>query len=111
MKADDGPKGRIILWNYALEYYFIETKCMESFETVLNYPYLKITFTFHTDEYDNKLGAVIIQNNKPIDLFSRKLINTHRNYTTTGKELLLIFEYLNKSHGIIFGYKNKLSFG
>ena len=42
------------------------------------------------DASDKQLGAVISHNNKPISLFSRRLSNPQRNYTTTKKELLAI---------------------
>ena len=63
---------------------------MVSSETLLSYPYWKLTFTVHTDASDKQLGSVISQNNKPISFFSRILSNPQRNYTTTEKELLAI---------------------
>ena len=58
---------------------------MVSAETLLNYHNWTITLTLHTYDSDKQLGAVISQNDKPIDLFSRKLSNTQNNYTTTEK--------------------------
>ena len=63
---------------------------MVSAEALLIYPYWKLSFTVNTDAYDKQLGAVISHNNKPIAFFSRILSKTHRNYTTTEKELLMI---------------------
>ena len=37
------------------------------------YPDWKLPFTFHNDDYDKQLGAVISQNNKPIDFFHKYL--------------------------------------
>ena len=93
-EAARGPKGRTIFWNEALEIYFKELKCMVSLETLLSYTDCNLPFTVHTDASDKQLGAVISKNKKPIDLFSRKLINPQRNYTTTKKELLAIVECL-----------------
>ena len=42
---------------------------MVSDDTLLGYPDWKIISTVHTDASDKQLGAVIIQNNKPIELF------------------------------------------
>ena len=89
-EAASGPKGRKIFWNDALESYFKELKRMVSAETLLSYPDWKLSITVHTYTSDKQLGAVINQNNKPIDLCSSKLIKPHRNYTTTEKELLAI---------------------
>ena len=84
---------------------------MVSVETMISYPDWKLQFTVHTDAYDKQLGAVISQNNKPIELWSRKLSKPQRNYTTTDKELLAIVEFLKQLWGILFGYEiNILSY-
>ena len=64
---------------------------MVSAETLLSYPYWKLSFTVHTDAYDKRLGSVISNNNKPIDFFSGRLSKSQRNYATTERELLAIF--------------------
>ena len=51
-EAASGPKGRNMLWNDALERYFKELKHMVSTDTLLNYPYWKLTLTVHTDASD-----------------------------------------------------------
>ena len=79
------PKGRKILWNDALEISFKEMKCMVSAETLLSYPDRKLPLTDHTGASDKQLGAVVSQNNKPIDFFSGGLIQPQRNYTMTEK--------------------------
>ena len=76
-----------------------------SFENVFSNTYWKIPFTVRTDAYDKYLGAVISQNNKPIELFSNRLRNSQYNYTTTEKEIIVILECLKQSPGIIFGYE------
>ena len=78
---------------------------MVSSETLLSSTHWKITFTIHTDASDKKLGAVISQNNKPIEFFSRKFSKPQRNYTTTKNELLAIVECLKQFRGILFGYE------
>ena len=62
---------------------------MVSDEMLLNYPDWKITFTVNNDASDKHLGAVISQNNKLIELFSRISNNMQCNYNTTEEELLL----------------------
>ena len=78
---------------------------MVSTEKLLGCPYWTIPFTVHTDASDKQLGAVISQNNKSIELFSRVIIKPQRNYTMIEKELLAIVECLNQLRGIIFGYE------
>ena len=78
---------------------------MVSTETLLSYPDWKIPFTVHTDASDKKLGDVIIQNNKPIYLFLRRISIPQPNYTTTYKEILVTVEYLKQIRAIKFGYE------
>ena len=78
---------------------------MVSAETLLSYPYWKVPFTVHTDASDKQLCAVIIQNNKPIALFSIILSKPQHKYTTTEKELLTIVECLNQFQVILFVYE------
>ena len=72
-EAASGTKVRKILCNDALESYLKELKRMLSDETLFRHLYWKLPFTVHNDAYDKQLGAVINQNNKPVDFFSRIL--------------------------------------
>ena len=78
---------------------------MVSAETLLSYLDWKIIFILHIYASDKKLDVVISQNNKHIALFSRRLRNLQCNYTTTKKEIIVIAEWLKKSHRIISGYE------
>ena len=69
---------------------------MVSSDTLLNYPKWKFPFTVHTDSSDKQLSDIISQNDKAIDLSSRKLSNTQRNYTIKDKEIILILECLRQ---------------
>ena len=77
---------------------------MVSVKNFLSYLDHTITFTVHTDASDKQLGAVVSQNNKTIESFSRRLIKPQHNYTTITKELLMIVKRLKQYIGIIFGY-------
>ena len=59
-------KDRKILCYDALESSFKKLKCMVSPETLLSDLECKLPLTFHTDDYDKQLCAVISKNNKPI---------------------------------------------
>ena len=65
---------------------------MVSAETMLGYLYWELLFTVHTDVYDKKLGAFIVQNNKPIAFFCIRFSKPQLNYTKNDKELLSIVE-------------------
>ena len=54
---------------------FVDLKSIVSEETVFNYQDWKIHFKIHTDAYDKQLGAVISQNNKPIEFSAREFQN------------------------------------
>ena len=103
--AASDPKVRKILWNDALESFFKEMKRIVSAKNLLSYTDRKLPFTVYTDAHDKQLDVVIRQDNKPIDLLSRKYIKTQRNYNTTEKELLTILECLKQFRGILFSYK------
>ena len=77
---------------------------MVSAETLLNYPDCTITFTVHTYASGKKLGDVINQNNNPI-VFLNNTNKLKRNNTNKEKGYILIKKFLNKFHGIFFGYK------
>ena len=81
--VDSVPKGRTILWNKDMEVYFQDIKTVFSDKTLINYHNWNIPFALHTDASDLKLGSFISKNNKPIALFSRKIIKQQNNYTMT----------------------------
>ena len=63
-------------------------------DTLLAYPDFNKHFYICTDASDHKLGAVIIQEGKPIALYSHKWTKTQKRYTVTEKELLSIVKTL-----------------
>jgi hypothetical protein len=65
-------------------------------ESILAYPNFEIFFEIHTDTSPYQLGAVILQNGKPIACYSRKLTPPQTWYTTTEQELLSIVETLKE---------------
>ena len=54
-------------------------------DTLFRYSYCIITFAVNTQDYNKQLGSIISQNDKHIEFFSRKLIQTQREYTITEK--------------------------
>ena len=80
-----------------------EIKRTVAHNTLLAYPDFNKRFYIHTDASDYQLGAVIIQEAKPIALYSRKLTKTQERYTVTEKELLSIVETLKEFRTILLG--------
>jgi hypothetical protein len=51
-----------------------------------------VIFHLYTDSSDHQLGAVIMQDKKPIAFYSQKLNTSQKWYTTSERELLLVIE-------------------
>ena len=62
---------------------FDDIKLTVTQDTLLAYSYLDKSFDINTDAIDFQLGAVIIQNGKPITFYSHKLTKTQTRYTVT----------------------------
>ncbi len=60
------------------------------------YPDFTKPFEIYTDASTMQLGSVIIQGNRPIAFFSRKLSVTQTKYSVTKIELLAIVETLKQ---------------
>ena len=65
-------------------------------DVILVYPTYGVIFEIYTDASKRQLGAVIMQNNRPIAFFSRKLSKTQMKYSVTELELLSIEECLKE---------------
>jgi hypothetical protein len=84
---------------------FEEIKRVISKETLLTFPDFSKEFHVYTDASKIQLGAVIMQEGKPLAFYSRKLDKAQRNYTVGEQELLSIVETLKEFRNILFGQK------
>ena len=73
-------------------------------EVLLSYPDFEKPFHIYTDASDHQLGAVIMQDKKPLAFYSRKLNAAQRRYTTTERELLSTIETCKEYKNILLGY-------
>jgi hypothetical protein len=64
---------------------------------------LKKELNVYTDASNKKLGAVIMQEGKPLAVYSRKLNSAQTRYTTGEQELLSIVETLKEFRDIVLG--------
>ena len=78
-------------------------KDMQSQDTILAYPDFSKPFHIYTEANAYQLGAVIVQNGKPLAFYSCKLTPVQRNYTTMEREILSIYETLRKYCNILLG--------
>ena len=72
-------------------------------ETLLSFPDFNKEFHIYTDASDYQLGAVIMQDHKPLAFYSRKMNGAQRRYTTGEQELLSIVETLKEFKNILLG--------
>jgi hypothetical protein len=84
---------------------FEQFKIIISKETLLTFPNFNEPFHIFTDASKYQLGAVIMQNNKPLAFYSRKLNAAQQKYTTGEQELLSIVEMLKEFRNIVFGQR------
>ena len=92
-------------WTPVEQKAFDDIKAAISKESLLTYPDFAKPFDVYTDASDKQLGAVILQEGKPIAHFSRTLNSAQRNYTVTDKELLSIVELLKEFRDILYGHR------
>lgn len=72
-------------------------------EVLLSYLQFDCPFKIYTDTSKHQLGAVIMQEGKPVAYYSRKLSISQRNYSTIEQELLAIVKTLKEFWLILLG--------
>ena len=70
---------------------------------MLVYPDFHKPFDVFTDASKQQLGGVVMQENKPLAFYSRKLNFARRRYTIAELELLSIVETFKAYHNILLG--------
>ena len=83
---------------------FYKIKKVIGTDLLLSYPDFNTPLQIYTDASDHHLGAVIMQDKRPIAFYSRKLNTAQRRYTTTERELLSTIETCKEYKNIFLGY-------
>jgi hypothetical protein len=82
---------------------FEEIKQKVSQENLIAFPDFEKEFHVYSDASNKQLGAVIMQEGKPLAFYSRKLSSAQTHYTTGEQELLIIVEALKEFRNILLG--------
>ena len=92
-------------WTNIEQTAFENAKRMIQKETMLAYPKFGEVFHVFADASDTQLGGVIMQQNRPLAFYTRKLNQAQQKYTTGEKELLSLVETLKSFENILMGQK------
>ena len=95
-------------WDESHQVAFEAIKAIIARDVVLAYPDFSKVFEIYTDASSRQLGSVIVQNNRPIAFFSRKLSVAQSKYSITELELLSIVETLKEFRGMLWGQQIKV---
>ena len=87
-------------------FFLIKAQKWTSLAGTCPFPKSDIPLGIHNDMSDYQLRVVVSQYQKPTTLFHRKLTDTHKIFTTTKKELLVMVKTLNQFSIFLLGKKH-----
>jgi len=93
------------VWSDIHEQAFQCMKQLMAQDTMITYPQFDKPFLIHTDASDKQIGGVVMQDNRPLGFFSKKLTSTQKRYPVTEQELLAIAETLKYFKHMLLGHE------
>ncbi len=111
MKTTKKNKTKKLPWRWGPihQQAFDDVKATIAKDVVLAYPDFTKPFEIYTDASIMQLAAVITQDNRPIEFFSRRLSEAQTKYSVTKIKLLAIVETLKEFRGLLWGQTIKVT--
>jgi hypothetical protein len=94
----------IFEWHSSHQQAFGHIKKVIGTKLLLCYADFNMPFHLYTDASDHQLGAIIMQDKKPIAFYSLKLNTTQMQNTSTEREVLSAIETCTEYKNILLGY-------